>query len=109
MSQTVEFRESVFGMVTEQATGGHPELISYVVAYAGEYTTLAALASATQPITLGGVLSTDVVVAFISFTGSTPRILKTTTPTTNTITFIFSGDPNTGTAHKVMYAVLRAV
>jgi hypothetical protein len=107
MSQTVEFRESVYGQVTQQATGGNPQIISYLVQYAGEHTTIGGAAAEAK--TLAGVLATDVVVANLSFQGSTPRTLLKTVPTTDTLTFTFSGNPNTGTAHKVMYAVLRAV
>ena len=107
MTQTVEFKDSVWGQVTQQASGGNPQIISYLVQYAGEHTTIGGLAA--EALTLAGVLSTDVVVANISFTGTTPRTLLKAVSTTNTITFTFDGDPNTGTAHKIMYAVLRAV
>jgi 1-aminocyclopropane-1-carboxylate deaminase/D-cysteine desulfhydrase-like pyridoxal-dependent ACC family enzyme len=107
MAQTVEFRETVYGQVTQQASGGNPQIINYLVQYAGEHTTIGG--GVAEVKTLAGVLSTDVVVAFVSFTGTVPAFLLKTTPTTNTITFTFSGNPNAGTAHRVMYAVLRAV
>lgn len=77
---------------------------SHVVKFAGSYTT--AGGSATEAQTLSGVASTDIVIATLKVKGGTPRTILTTAPTTNTITYVFSGDPSTD--HVVSYVVLRA-
>lgn len=77
---------------------------SHVVKFAGKYTTLGG--SATEAQTLSGVLSTDVVVGTLQAKGGTPRTILTTAPTTDTITYVFSGDPSTD--HVVSYVVYRA-
>lgn len=83
------------------ATGITP---SHVVKFAGKYTTLGG--SATEAQTLAGVASTDIVIATLQTKGATPRTILTTAPTTNTLTYVFSGDPSTD--HVVSYMVLRA-
>lgn len=107
MTKAVFFRDSAYGQVSSQDATARPDLINYVCVYAGEHTTNASGASEAK--TLAGVLSTDIVLACVSFTGTTARKLLKAVPTTNTLTFTFDGNPNTGTAHKVMYAILRAV
>jgi hypothetical protein len=102
MTVNVSFRETAYGRVI----GSNANLIPYVVVYSGEHTTIGGAAAEAK--TLAGVLATDVVVANISFTGTVAVTLYKAVPTANTITFTFSGNPNAGTAHKVMYAVLRA-
>ncbi len=83
------------------ATGVTP---SHVVKFAGKHTT--AGGNATEAKTVTGVASTDVVVATLQSATGTPRTLLTTAPTTDTLTFIFSGDPST--THVVSYVVYRA-
>ena len=107
MTKAVFFRDSAYGQVTSQDATARPDLINFVVVYAGEHTTVGG--GVAEAKTLAGVLATDIVLAAISFTGTTPRTLIKAVPTTDTLTFTFSGDPNTGTAHKIMYAILRAV
>lgn len=77
---------------------------SHVVKFAGNFTTTAGSATVAQ--TLSGVASTDIVTATIKTQGGTPRTLLTVAPTTNTLTYVFSGDPSTD--HVVAYSVLRA-
>lgn len=77
---------------------------AYIVVKAGKYTTLGG--SATEAQTLAGVLSTDVVVATLQAKGGTPRTILTSAPTTNTLTYVFSGDPSTD--HVISYVVFRA-
>lgn len=77
---------------------------SHVVKFAGKYTTLGG--SATEAQTVSGVAATDVVIATLNTKGGTPRTILTAAPTTNTITYVFSGDPSTD--HVVSYMVLRA-
>lgn len=78
---------------------------AFVTKFAGKYTTLGG--SATEAQTVTGVLSTDVVIATLNTKGATPRTILTAAPTTNTITYVFSGDPSTD--HVVAYQILRAV
>jgi len=77
---------------------------AYHVVYAAEYTTTGG--NATEAATVTGVAASDLVVASLAAKGSTPRTLLTTATTTDTITFVFSGDPSTD--HVVTYAVYRA-
>ncbi len=77
---------------------------SHVVKYAGKHTTTGG--SATEAQTVTGVASTDIVIATLQDKGSTPRTILTTKPTTDTITYVFSGDPSTD--HVVSYVVYRA-
>lgn len=77
---------------------------SHVVKFAGKYITLGG--SATEAQTLAGVAATDIVIATMQDATGTPRTLLTSKPTTNTITYIFSGDPST--THTVSYTVYRA-
>jgi len=107
MTKAVFFRDSAYGQVSSQVATARPDLINFVVVYAGEHTTIGGAAA--EPKTLAGVLSTDIILAAVSFTGTTARKLLKAVPTTDTLTFTFDGNPNTGTAHKVMYAILRAV
>lgn len=77
---------------------------SHVVKFAGKHTTLGG--SATEAKTVTGVATTDVVIATLQSATGTPRTLLTSAPTTDTLTFVFSGDPST--THVVSYQVLRA-
>lgn len=77
---------------------------SHVVKFAGKYTTLGG--SATEAQTVSGVAATDIVIVCLQQKGATPRTILTAAPTTNTITYVFSGDPSTD--HIVSYQVLRA-
>lgn len=77
---------------------------SHVVKFAGKHTT--AGGSATEVKTVTGVAATDIVVVTLQTKGATPRTIITAAPTTNTITYLFSGDPSTD--HIVAYTVLRA-
>lgn len=83
------------------ATGITP---SHVVKFAGKYTTLGGAASEAQTVT--GVAATDIVVATLQAKGATPRTILTAAPTTNTLTYVFSGDPSTD--HVISYVVYRA-
>lgn len=78
---------------------------AYSVVYAGTHTTTGG--SATEAKTVTGVLSTDILLASLKVRGATPRTILTAAPTTNTVTYVFSGDPSTD--HQVYYTVLRAV
>jgi hypothetical protein len=106
MAVNVSFRDAAIGEVTNQATGGNAALITNVIKYAGTVTTLGGV-GATQAVSLPGVAATDTVIATLLTTGSTPRLLLTAAASLNTVTFVFSGDPNTGTAHVVSYMVVR--
>lgn len=77
---------------------------SHVVKFGGKYTTLGG--NATEAQTVSGVLSTDIVHAVLQAKGGTPRTILTSAPTTDTITYVFSGDPSTD--HVVAYVVWRA-
>jgi hypothetical protein len=79
-------------------------LPSHVIKFASQYHTLGG--SATEVVTVTGVLATDIVQCTIQKVGATPRTLTTCAPTTNTITIVFSGDPSTD--HIVAYEVARA-
>jgi len=78
---------------------------SHVAKYAGTHTS-SANGGGVNALTVTGVASTDIVVAMMKAVGSTPRTLLTVIPTTNTLTFTFSGDPSTD--HYVYYVVFRA-
>lgn len=77
---------------------------SHFVKFGGKYTTLGG--SATEAQTLSGVLSTDLVIATLQTKGAVARTIITSAPTTDTITYVFSGDPSTD--HIVTYTVYRA-
>jgi hypothetical protein len=77
---------------------------AYAAIYAGNHTTVGGAAAEAKTVT--GVLSTDIVMATLKAKGATPRTILITVPTTNTITFTFSGDPSTD--HVVSYVVFRA-
>jgi hypothetical protein len=77
---------------------------SHVVKYAGEHTTVGG--SATEAITVTGVLATDLVLATLHTAGATPRTIVTAVASADTVTITFSGDPSTD--HVVTYTVLRA-
>lgn len=78
---------------------------SHVVKYAGLYTSVAG--SATQPITVTGVVAGDLVFCQLRQVGATPRTILTAIPSTDTVTVVMSGDPSTD--HILQYQVLRAV
>jgi hypothetical protein len=105
MAKIVEFKDSAYGQINSDVAGGHPEIFDWVVVYAGQHTTIGG--GVAEAKTLAGVLSTDIVLANLVSQGTTPRVLLKAVPTTDTLTFTFDGDPNTGTAHVVSYSVLR--
>lgn len=78
---------------------------SHVVKFAGTHTS-SANGGGVNALTVTGVASTDIVVATMKAKGSSPVTLLHVAPTTNTLTFTFSGDPSTD--HYVYYVVLRA-
>ena len=71
---------------------------------AGEFTTVAG--SATQTISLPGVLASDIVVCSLAAQGGTPRTILTAATTAGTVTVVMSGDPST--THVISYVVFRA-
>lgn len=77
---------------------------SHVVKYAGKHT---AIASATQSITVTGVLSTDIVHACVeSRAGAGVAYILRATPSANTVTVVGSATFDAGDV--VVYSVLRA-
>ena len=71
---------------------------------AAEFTTVGG--SATQTITVPGVLASDIVIASLAAQGGTPRTILTAATTADTITVVMSGDPSA--THVISYAVFRA-
>lgn len=76
----------------------------YIVKFAGKHNSIGG--SATEALIVSGVLSTDFVVATLQTQGVTPRTVLTVAPTTDTITFVYSGDPSND--HIVTYTVMRS-
>ncbi len=95
---------SITGQVTKAQGGTGLASTSHAVVFAAKYTTVGG--SATEAATVSGVLASDIVIASLDTKGGTPKTLLTAAPTSNTITFVFSGDPSTD--HVVAYQVLRA-
>lgn len=77
---------------------------SHVVKYAAEYTTTGG--SASEAITVNGVLATDLVFVQVKDDGTNNRTVLQAAATLNTITVTFSGDP--GADLVLYYQVLRA-
>jgi len=77
---------------------------SHFVKFAGEATTVGGAAA--EAITVTGLATTDLVFVTIKTTGATPRTIVKATPTLNTLTVTFSGDPSND--HVVHYMALRA-
>lgn len=77
---------------------------SHVVKYAANVTTVGGAAS--EAFTVAGVAATDLVFCQMKTQGTGSRTILSVTPTTNTITIVFSGDPSNN--HVVSYQVLRA-
>lgn len=76
---------------------------SHVVKYAGTHSYGGGGTS--DAVTVSGVLATDIVMAVIKASTNSVSVNKAT-PTTDTVTFTFSGDP--GASTEVFYTVLRA-
>lgn len=77
---------------------------SHIVKYAAEYTTTGG--SASEAITVAGVLATDLVFVQVKNDGTNNRTVLQAAATLNTITVTFSGDP--GADLVLYYQVLRA-
>lgn len=77
---------------------------SHVVKYAGEHTT--AGGSATESITVSGVVAGDIVVASLETEGASPVTLDAAAANTDAIDLTFSADPSTD--HIVSYVVVKA-
>jgi hypothetical protein len=77
---------------------------SHVVKYAAQYTTTGG--SASEAITVNGVLATDLVFIQVKNDGTNNRTVLAAAATLDTITVTFSGDP--GADLVLYYQVLRA-
>lgn len=76
---------------------------AYICVYAGTHSYGGGGTSDAATVT--GVAATDIVMAVIKASQNSVSVNKAV-PTTNTVTFTFSGDPGTGT--EVFYTVFRA-
>lgn len=78
---------------------------SHMIRYAGTHTTSGG--SATESITVSGVVAGDIVVATLETEGSSPVTLDAAATNTDAIDLTFSADPSSD--HIVSYVVLNAV
>lgn len=78
--------------------------VGFQVVAAAKYTTVGG--SATENITVNGVLATDLVLAVLNVAGATPRTISRAQTAPDQVQIHFSGDPSND--HVVSYIVLRS-